>query len=498
MEVNGHREEFWPPLVLHDQTPTRVTLKGLLKSGTNELKLTFEIAPGSAPLRIVLDPLDFPHLVLIAVALAAFGAFLAGIHFYSKRALPASLAAILLLGISIRVLYNSGTAYSARSYDTPGHVEYIKYVASEGKLPPALMGWETHQPPLYYLTCAAVMRGLGMESNSVLYSAWQLLSLLLSIGAFLLCYPIGVRLLGPPIANPLPHAIFLTVLAVYPGFVFTASRINNDSLFNFLAFLWFWLALRAWEVPRLGSWVPVAVCLGLGVLTKNTTLPLIAVTACLIALNKRAGWRAKLIHTGTVATIIVLMAGWYQLPRAFSSNTPVSFIAANHDMGPGLSIPRLPARMATFNPIEVFNIPFNNTWKDESRRMYLAEAFFKSSLFGEWTWGAHLLLPARALVVCTMALVLVSLVGFFGAVRSSEPMLIPTFLTAGAVVGSVLLYFWNLPYACNQDFRFAILFLAPFAYWISHASKRWPIPAAVVVIAFAANALTFLAILVYV
>ncbi len=497
MTINGETTNFVPPKVLSNQTPTRVLMNGHLKSEDNILGFSIEKPAGRVAFRLTLDPSAASHLILLAAFIASFACALLGLHFHYRRAFPIALATVLLLGISIRILYTSATLYSARSYDTPGHVQYIKYVAEKGTLPPPLLGWETHQPPLYYAINAGIMRFLGMESNSSLYASWQFLSLLLGIGAFLLCYPIGIRLLGKPDENPWPHAVFLSVLAVYPGFIFTASRLSNDSLFNFLAFLWFWLIIRAWQEPSLKRWSLVAFCLGVGMLTKNTTLPLIAVSVCLIAVQRLVSFQRKGIALGMLAAIIVIVCGWYQIPRLTISDSPTAFIAANNDMGPGLRLPRSLERMATFNPIKVIEIPFLSTWRDETRRMFLAEAFFKSSLFGEWVWGDHLLLPARALVVCTLALLVCATAGFVLSLRSRDPNFVPLFLTAGAVFGSLLVYFWKLPFACNQDFRFAVLLLVPMAFWVARATRQWPRCVGIIVGLFAIHSIIFLGLLCY-
>lgn len=473
MAVNGHEVVFSPPKVLDGHTPVQVSLEEYLKPGRNDLAFSLEKPPGRAALRLALAPLDAPYLTVIGIALAACGFALAGFHFLHPRMLPASLAAVLVLGITVRVFYTSGTIYSARAYDTSGHVGYIKYVAAKGTLPPADYGWETYQPPLYYAICATLARIVGQESNSMLYTVWQSFSLMLGIGTFLLCYPICLRLLGPPGKNAVLHVLFLAILAVYPGFVFTASRISNDSLFNFLAFLWFWLVLRAWQQPTMRNWILVALCLGVGVLTKNTTLPLIAVTACLVILQKTETFGRKVAVFGMLVGVILTISGWFLVPRILTAESPESFIAANHEgLGPGLRLERSLGNMLVFDPVAVVKLPFYSTWTDESRRMFFPEVFFKSSLFGEWIWDRYLVLPARALVITAMALLVCAFIGLFGELHTPSPNFLPVFLTGGAVFGSVALYLWRLPYACSQDFRFATLVLVPLALWVAQAAGR--------------------------
>ena len=42
---------------------------------------------------------------------------------------------IIFVGIGIRIFYLSYTDYNVRSYDTDGHIEYIKYVSEKFQIP---------------------------------------------------------------------------------------------------------------------------------------------------------------------------------------------------------------------------------------------------------------------------------------------------------------------------------------------------------------------------
>ena len=494
--VNGSQIRMEFPQALDGQNPWRIKLGEYLREGENLLTFQIEKGKGASVLRIFLDPADPLNLLLVVIVLLSIGFALWGFHLKNPKLVPIEIAAILFLGIAIRVVYVSGTPYSVRSHDTGAHVDYIKYVAEKATIPPSNLGFETHQPPLFYFVCGMLMRGLGMESTSVLYGRWQFLSLLLSVGGFLLCFPIS-RLLFASQRSRLQRCLFLALLAAYPGLVFGSSRLSNDSLYAFMSFLWAFFLLRSWQDPVLKKWLPTFLCLGFGLLTKNTTLVLVAVTVGCLVIHPAISIRSKSGNLLAMLAVLVLVAGWYQIPRAFGSPDATSFVVANHEMSAALRLPRSIPTMLTFNPVEVVKIPFNSPWLDSERRMFFSEFFLKSSLFGEWNMGDYLLVPARVLVVCCLALLPLVALGFVLDLRRSSSLLWPMFLIAGALLGSALLYFWKCPYTCNQDFRYQVLILVPFSFWLARAAEKWKIATPILTTLFIANAVLFLGMLIY-
>ena len=494
--VNGHQIPMEFPQALDGQNPWRIKLGEYLRGGENLLTFQIEKGKGASVFRIFLDPADLLNLLLVVTVLSAIGLALWGFHLKNPNLVPIEIAAILFLGIAIRVVYVSGTPYSVRSHDTGGHVDYIKYVADKGALPAPMLGWETHQPPLYYFGCAMLMRWWGMESTSVLYGRWQFLSLLMSVGGFLLCFPIS-RLLFSSQRSSLPQCLFLTILATYPGLVFVSSRLSNDAAYTFLSFLWLFLLLKSWRDPSLKQWISVFFCLGLGILTKNTTLALVATTVGCLAIHPGMSIRSKAGCLVVLLVVLALLAGWYQVPRALCSPDATSFIIANHDPAAGLRLFRSVSTMLTFNPIEVVRIPFNDPWADSARRMFFSEYFFKSSLFGEWNMGDYLLFLARVLAACGIALVSLAAIGFGLDLRHRSTFFYPLLLTTGSLLGSCILFFWKCPFACNQDFRYQVLLVVPLAYWQARVAGEWKMPAAILTTLFAVHSVLLLCLLVY-
>lgn len=176
-------------------------------------------------------------------------------------------------------------------------------------LEPASSGWpgyETQQPPLYYwLTAPLVrlMRGRGL-ADQVMAVRW--FGVLIASLAIPLVYLIGKQVFGSSAAGYCCAA----VLAVMPGFAYTAAHVGNDGLAVVLFTALIWLGLRE-ERPWL-----LGIVLGLGLLTKAYFLTAILALGWLLVIKRRDP-RAALIAGGCALPI----AGWWYVRNILTTGT---------------------------------------------------------------------------------------------------------------------------------------------------------------------------------
>jgi len=73
---------------------------------------------------------------------------------------------LVIIAIILTInIHNTATySHERSSFDWKGHVDYIRYMASNWRTPVATEGWEMFQPPLYYFLSAIVYRLFGGES----------------------------------------------------------------------------------------------------------------------------------------------------------------------------------------------------------------------------------------------------------------------------------------------------------------------------------------------
>lgn len=313
------------PITFDDLHPASLDLGAELRPGPNVIRFDMANGGGPAGLRIHAHPQDTLCLVwtLALVGVSGLGVCLLARH--APGVFGGWCGVVFFVGVALRILYWAATPYYLRAYDWGGHIQFLKYVAEHLALPPADLGWETHQPPLYYILGGLWMRLTGQSSASWLYGQWSAFSLFLSIGCLIIVGLLAARFFP---AERNRRVTFLAILAVFPSLIFHATRISNDVLFAFLSFLWVWLLLRWWESPSWKRWSVLAACVGITFLVKNGALVLAGATVlCAVWRLKSPVPLAKSL--GILALAVLLLSGWYQIPKAVSAASPSSFVVGN-------------------------------------------------------------------------------------------------------------------------------------------------------------------------
>lgn len=237
--------------------------------------------------------------------------------------------------------------------DEVHHVSYIHFLATQHRLPVLRAGEpsEYHQAPLYYAIGAAltgwVPAGdfdfvatqrnpfwayrdweIGRDNkNRFLHGPWEawpwrgtalmvhlvrLLSVLLGAGTLWVTYRIGLDLFGSKVAALGP----LAFIAFNPMFLFISGSVTNDTLTMFVGALTIWTALRLLRAgPARRLVIQLGILLGLGWMTKITTVFLLPAVGLAILLSTRpwqgregwhAFWRTTLIAFG----LGLALGGW--------------------------------------------------------------------------------------------------------------------------------------------------------------------------------------------
>ncbi|MFT0745638.1 glycosyltransferase family 39 protein [Synechococcus sp. RC10B2] len=142
--------------------------------------------------------------------------------------------AVLTAHCLLAIAYNLATPFGNNGYpntpDEGAHFQYVAYVAREWRLPKfegyAGVGYEAHQPPLYYFLAAAVYALTGGEGKAV-----RLLSTLCSAGVVWLVW-LTLRRLAPE--RPLLALTGMGFAAFLPMHIAIGSAVGNDALTNLL------------------------------------------------------------------------------------------------------------------------------------------------------------------------------------------------------------------------------------------------------------------------
>lgn len=483
MQVNG-REIQSSVLPFCDYQQARVVnLSAELQTGMNNVHLHVRNTGGSGGFDMgpaASDPL-VRSLRFLAILLGA-GYGICFIRLYKKKTEDRRLPFIVLGGALLRMLYVSVTPYQVRAYDWEGHLEYIFYVAQHWRIPPAIGGWEFHQPPLYYAISAietTAGKALGLSFYGLL-AMLQGTSLILSLLTLILAVWIAF-LLFPVAKDRTKRQMLVAFFAFLPGIVFFASRINNDVLYLLWGTACFALLVRWWRHQSIVIWFVLGLCIALGLLSKNNTAVFLPVAiVCLLAcrtltLRRKAGLLGLLFLT------VALVFGWLPVLRfAVERNTNASFVGNMQTLNGVFFIGNGLEHMLTFSPIRVILFPYNNTYTDIPQGRYFWEFLYRSAITSEFNLGPALEWISSLILLLGFILVVVASMGFWKIICKRAYKTLPCWLTLGSILAAHVAL--RLAYSSStfQDFRYSAVATLPAGYFLvegicnlSPALSRW-------------------------
>lgn len=195
-----------------------------------------------------------------------------------------------VLAVLVMRLHNAFAFPVESGYDFVGHLQAVRVVAAEGRLPVPTDGWAGYHPPLYYVLAGV----LGHP---------QLISTLASLGAILLIWWPARRL------APGWELVALAFVAALPAEVIVSPMVYNVPLGYFFASLFLALAVEAWgrPSPGLGWALGLGLVAGLGVLSRPDCLMLVAFQALLW------GARRRWLHLALGLAVTSGVCGWWFL-----------------------------------------------------------------------------------------------------------------------------------------------------------------------------------------
>jgi len=285
------------------------------------------------------------------------------IHTSASQTQPSVLSpqSFLLLLLLVAYLLAAGL-FAARTPpwqapDEPAHYNYAAQVARDGCCPvidagdwnsayldqlksarfaPELLGnfdtiqYEDHQPPLYYLAQSLIYR---LTSGSL--TAMRLFSALFGAGTIVCTYFIAILLLPERPQIALGAA---ALVAFLPQHVAILASVNNDSLAGLVIGLTLLAMLFYLKGDRVKPW-HLGILVGIGLLTKVSTLFLLGVVPAAILLK---GWSARaqhVMHLRTLLTSLItfilpalLLSGIWWMHNINTYGFPDVFGLRRHDL----------------------------------------------------------------------------------------------------------------------------------------------------------------------
>jgi len=295
------------------------------------------------------------------------------------RRIIASPWPVLGLWLFLAIPYVIRTPGGAYTHDYAAHVEYTHILITQNRFPVPGEGWETHQPPAYYLA----MSFLAPHSpHHVLFV--RLFAVWLGAGVLWLLYAV-LTSLG---YSDLTKAVLLAFLATTPHFLFIFSTYNNDVLATFCSLALWGLLLSYRRRPQNRTLALMTLAALLGLYTKATvfvSLAVISAAACYLTYRRELE-RKHLLRLFLVP--LAAMAGFTLWMYGHNVKTSGKWLPDNfrdpriHQRlpHPALVCAIMPPGLTTFE----WATPYTDHELPVGKKSSLAAYLLSSSVFGEY------------------------------------------------------------------------------------------------------------------
>jgi len=205
--------------------------------------------------------------------------------------------------------------------DANGHLQYIRYLFDNGRIPLATEGWQMFQSPLYYLLSAAVYQFfLALFSEETVIRIVKLLSFMCGMAQVEICY--RTLKIAYPEKESL-QVIGILLGGLLPMNLYMSQSLGNEPLVGVLIALLILLSFQVFAGIR-GATRETAILmgfiLGLALLTKVTAILIVPPLFLFVSaeLMKRSDSTGEGIRSAARFLIIAFcialtVAGWYYL-----------------------------------------------------------------------------------------------------------------------------------------------------------------------------------------
>lgn len=388
---------------------------------------------------------------------------------------------IILAGLGFYLVYLGYTDYGERNYDGPAQVEYIEHIVTQRSLPPASKCLICHHPPFYYLLGAGVFAVCKATAIAAPAKGLQVFSLLITL--FFVVY--GLLIVRRFLPDPRMTRLAAAILVFWPYSVHNSVRVHNDTLVSALIVAALYYAIRWRDEDRPRDLYLSAVITALGVLTKSSAYPMVALLLGLIGLRLLRPGRVQFLPRAGAAVLLLAAALFLNTLRkgkpedaqagaasaaslSATSGLCHKVLGSACDVNPAALLENTPYNYLYFDVQNFLREPYVLTDQDESGRQLFWNHLLKSSMF-----GSHNRVPDRetayelnrhiAGVMCALLVGMLAYFAFAGASASRAALrryAVPL-LALAALLGFLAAFRILLPAPHHTDFRLAFPALVP-------------------------------------
>ena len=374
----------------------------------------------------------------------------------SEKQVNTLIAVIIVAGIIMRIGYMLYTPYALRGHDvglgSNGHADYI-ITLLQGHLPDS-NEYQYYHPPLFHLLAAGIadiFRFLtGVQDTEILLEAGKLISCWSSILTLFLSIALCREL---ELGNA-GKITLITIAAFLPEHYLLAGRLNNDALSIMFMTAIIIYTLKWHRRQSMYSMIILALCYGLGMMTKVSvgTFTLVTGTVMLIVLFKglKNGNGTQIFLQYLVFSIIAFPLGmWYPVRNLIRFDQPLNYVTQIETTDPLYCGDH--SMISRFLPMAD-----NYLYADPRRDFNVWTYLLKTSVFGEFQYNVTLWI-AQTLLICAGILAVAGLIAMFYRFIHKPSFQDKVLAALWSVM--ILSYLWfnaNYPFGCTMDFRYIV------------------------------------------
>ena len=430
---------------------------------------------------------DAQNIVSVAVwfAAAAGLCFLLYVQKQGKLDARFCLGALIAAGILLRIGYMLYTPFTWRGHDIGeadgyGHYAYI-YNLMQGKGLPQSNYNQFYHPPLMHLISAAFCRFLSLFTREtapyLLVDPAKIIACTASVSILFTTVK-----LGRYFKLKKSSLLVLTALTAFaPTYLILSSSINNDVLMIALFMGAFYRTLLWKDRPTCSNILAVALCIGLGMMTKLSA-GLIAVFTALVflavlidAIRRQANHRPCQVTAGRLigqyaafGAVCLPLALWYPVRNLIRFGQSITYVPRISETSQLFCGDVSAAGRFLTLPLHLLaDTPYCNPFGDSNLWLYT----LRCSVFGEFQYPDQPEIYAYFLLALNFILILISLGAMiyvmaagkkYGRMKRFAPAFIWLCLMASFVHFNI-----QYPFGCTMDFRYIVPTLFVGAYYIS-------------------------------
>lgn len=387
-----------------------------------------------------------------------------------------SCIALLCAGFLLRLYYNYLTPYNVSAHDLgyatglhsgklgSGHLGYIEHLCRHASLPnfdPSLR-WSFYNPPLFHVIASIILGLFHFSGEGIDVGAWEIVHLLPAV--IILFATVGTyRLLRALHIDGVPLLLGVAIVSFHPALSYLSLTLNNDPL-AFAFTVWaLYFAVRWFEEPRMKTILKIAVCIGLGMMTKLNTALVALPVALLFAVRffKDKAWRKYFGQFAAFLGVCVPTGLFWSIRNLVRFGlSPLYVQSLPENSAQNISAYSFAERFGLPNAEDLLRVksswsrpaPDHNVWSQTLRTSVFDDNMLLLDAEAE-PW-------ARALMLLSLALGLIlTLLFLWGMLRARSPggwIRLSMTLFGGVSVAYFFKFCIDFPMTCTLHFRYLL------------------------------------------